>query len=93
MKFFQERLDRLSSGTSHLIAVADLRGCALGAIAPFRKNVVHIFQRKKSKNGSILPVIDFKMRYLTWIAPIPHRIAPIPHRIAPTHKNPRSAIV
>jgi hypothetical protein len=34
----------------------------------------------------MLPLMDFKMHYLTWIAPIPHRIAP-------THKNPRSATV
>ncbi len=43
---------------------------------PFLKTFIHIFQQEKSKNGSILPLMDFKMYYLIWIVSIPHRIAP-----------------
>jgi hypothetical protein len=69
---------------SNLFTVADLGGVRWVRSLPFRKKIVHIFQRKRSKNGSISPLTDFELHYLTWVAPIPHRIVSI-------HKNSRSA--
>jgi hypothetical protein len=63
------------------------RGACAECDRSHSEKILSIFSSgKRSKNGSILPIMDFKMYYLTWIAPIPTESPTLPFESRPLIK-------